>query len=139
MSDLEENGHAALASVQTAWNAAAQPWNPRSLSAIYTDDALLFGGRPQHSVGADAIHDYFAAYDGIIISASLELRDQSLIQIGPQCFVAQGYGEFSFVLVAERVTKSLLRTTLTIVRQNHWRLCQHHFSPLPASPPLGAC
>src|SRR5262245_35298774 len=75
------NGHAAaLAQVQAAWNAAARNWDPPALTAVYTQDALFFGGRPGHCVGADAILDYFASYAGIIESASLELLEQHVLE-----------------------------------------------------------
>ena len=84
--------------MQNSWNAAAKVWNPKALAALYADDALFYGGRPGHSVGAAEIQAYFASYDGIIQSAVLDLIDQELVQISPESFMAQGLGAFSFVL-----------------------------------------
>jgi uncharacterized protein (TIGR02246 family) len=131
-------GPEALAAVQEAWNGAARRWDPVALAAVYTPDALFFGGRPGHAVGACAIRDYFASYDGIIESGSMELMDQHIMAIAPTCLLAQGYADFSFVLSGGRSTKALLRTTLLIVLQDgQWKICQHHFSPTPSAPPLG--
>jgi uncharacterized protein (TIGR02246 family) len=132
-----DDANTALAAVQAAWNAGAWPWNPDALTAVYTADALFFGGRPHHSVGSDAIREYLASYAGVIESATLELVEQHFVRVGPDCFLAQGYGEFSFVLSGNRTSRSRLRTTLVIVLQpNGWRIRQHHFSAPPDTPPI---
>ncbi|MBB5406303.1 uncharacterized protein (TIGR02246 family) [Paraburkholderia sp. HC6.4b] len=139
MNRLIAAGNVALASVQAAWNVGAQNWDSDALTRVYTKDALFFGGRPGHSVGTDAIRDYFASYQGVIESAALELVEQHLIELGAGCFLAQGYGNFSFTLSGNRMTRSHLRTTLVIVLQDgEWRILQHHFSAKPESPPIGA-
>ncbi|WP_025602086.1 YybH family protein [Burkholderia sp. WSM2230] len=128
---------AALAIVQAAWNAAARDWNPDALTGIYTADALFFGGRPGHSAGSDAIRTYFASYDGVIRSATLALVEQHFIQLGDDCFLAQGYGDFAFVLGDGKTSRSRLRTTLVIALQlGEWKIRQHHFSTSPEAPPL---
>ncbi|WP_028221444.1 YybH family protein [Paraburkholderia oxyphila] len=128
---------AALARVQAAWNAAAHRWDADRLTAVYTDDALFFGGRPGHSVGAGAIRDYFASYEGVIESATLELVEQYFTHLADDCFLAQGYGEFSFVLSGGRPSRSRLRTTLVVaLQQGEWKIRQHHFSTTPESPPI---
>ncbi|MBN3773435.1 SgcJ/EcaC family oxidoreductase [Burkholderia sp. Se-20378] len=127
----------ALAIVQAAWNAAAQNWNPDALAGVYTADALFFGGRPGHSTGSDAIHAYFASYVGVIRSATLELVEQHFIRFGDDCFLAQGYGEFAFVLGDGNTSRSRLRTTLVIASQaGEWKIRQHHFSTSPETPPI---
>jgi uncharacterized protein (TIGR02246 family) len=128
---------AAFAQVHAAWNAAARHWDADRLTAVYTVDALFFGGRPGHSVGAGAIREYFASYEGVIESATLELVEQQFIRLADDCFLAQGYGEFSFVLSGGRPSRSRLRTTLIVVlRQGEWKIRQHHFSTTPESPPI---
>jgi uncharacterized protein (TIGR02246 family) len=129
----------ALQAIQDAWNAAARTWNADGLAAIYTEDALFFGGRPGHFIGANAIRDYFASYEGIIESGAMSLVDQHVIRLDSDTLLAQGHVEFSFVLSGGRSTRSRLRTTLTLVRDAsmRWKLRQHHFSPDPAAPPLG--
>lgn len=127
----------ALASVQASWNAAARRWDAGALTAVYTDDALFFGGRPGHAVGANAIHDYFASYEGVIESATLDLVEQYFVQFTDHCFLAQGFGEFSFALGGGRQSRSRLRTTLVIEQQRgQWKIRQHHFSASPESPPI---
>jgi uncharacterized protein (TIGR02246 family) len=127
----------ALAVVQASWNLSARNWDVDALTAVYTDDALFFGGRPGHAVGPRAIREYFASYEGVIESATLELVEQHFIPVTDDCFLAQGFGEFSFVLGDSRTSRSRLRTTLLIVRQqNEWKIRQHHFSASPESPPI---
>lgn len=128
----------ALKSVQDAWNAAAKIWNPEKLGHLYLEDALFYGGRAGHSVGSDAIKSYFGSYTGLIKSAHLELVEQEIRRLDDSSFVAQGYGDFAFVLEGGISTKSVLRTTLIIVKQdNVLRIRLHHFSVTPAVPPLG--
>ena len=74
--------------VQAAWNAAARDWNADALTGVYTTDALFFGGRPGHATGHEAIRAYFASYDGVIQSATLELVEQQFIRFGDDCFRA---------------------------------------------------
>jgi ketosteroid isomerase-like protein len=137
MVSVNDEGRRALESVQAAWNHAARHWNPTALAEIYTEDALFFGGRPGHTVGASAIRDYFASYEGVIESATMELVEQHLVELAPRCFLAQGFVDFVFSLTGQRITRSTLRSTLIIVLQDPPKIRQHHFSASPAAPPLG--
>jgi len=132
--------HHPLAIVEYTWNAAATPWNPPCLAAIYTSDALFFGGRPGQSIGAAAIQQYFESYNGVIIEGAMQLVDQQVLEVAPGCQLAQGYVQFKFLLVDGRRTESRLRTTLLLVESsNTWKIRQHHFSTSPDAPPLGSC
>ncbi|SAK77159.1 YybH family protein [Caballeronia ptereochthonis] len=127
----------ALATVNAAWSAAAQRWDADAFAALYTEDALFFGGRPAHSIGRDAIRAYFASYEGVIDSASLELEEQHVMTLASDCFVAQGYGVLSSRFPGNRDSRSRLRTTWIIaLRDGEWRIRQHHFSGLPEKPPI---
>ncbi|VXC80704.1 conserved hypothetical protein [Burkholderia sp. 8Y] len=132
-----DGARSALRAVQASWNMSARDWNADALTAVYTDDALFFGGRPAHAVGASAVREYFASYEGVIESATLELVEQHFILITDDCFLAQGFGEFLFVLGGDRQSRSRLRTTLVIAREHgEWKIRQHHFSNIPESPPI---
>ena len=138
MNPAANDMHAAVAAVAQAWTAAASPWNADALTDLFTADALFFGGKPEHSVGAPAIRDYFASYQGVILSAALRLVEQQVLQLQPGCLLAQGYGDFSFLLAGDRATRSRVRTSLLLVLQDgRWKIRQHHFSPAPSAPPLG--
>ncbi|MFT3819298.1 MAG: SgcJ/EcaC family oxidoreductase [Rubrivivax sp.] len=130
--------HRILRTVQDAWNAAARHWDAQALAAVYTADALFFGGRPGHAVGTEAIRAYFASYDGVIECAAMTLVEQAVIVLGPEGFLAQGHAEFDFVLTGRGASASRLRTTLLLAgTPQGWKIRQHHFSPVPAQPPLG--
>ena len=127
-----------LTQMQQSWNQAARVWNPRGLAALYAEDALFYGGRAGHSVGAGAIEGYFSSYDGVLRSAVLTLIEQEIVKINDGSFMAQGLGSFAFVLEDGRATKSVLRTTLVLVKlKGHWKIQLHHFSVTPSVPPLG--
>lgn len=129
---------AALTEIETLWNAAASPWDPAALSELYLDDALFFGGRAGQSVGRAAIRRYFESYAGVIVSARLELVEQHILRLDSVSLLAQGYGDFSFVLAGQVETRSKLRTTLLVVlTANGLRIRTHHFSVTPEAPPLG--
>src|SRR4051794_32736492 len=69
-------GEAALRAVERDWNAAARDWNTAALAALYTDDAVFFGGRPGHSVGQAQVRNYFESYAGMFTTVRLALVDQ---------------------------------------------------------------
>lgn len=119
------------------WSAAAAAWDAAALAALYAHDAMLLGGRDGHAVGREAIRAYFESYAGVILSAQLTLHDQELRLLGETALVAQGFGDFAFTL-STGPTRQLMRTTLVL----DWRggktlIRTHHFSPVPAAPPLG--
>ena len=84
MPDLTElsEGETALRAVERDWNAAAQHWNSAGLVALYTEDALFYGGRPGHAVGHAKVREYFDSYVGTLAAARLALVDQELRKLG---------------------------------------------------------
>lgn len=127
-----------LAAMAQAWTAAAQDWDPAALAGLYSHDAVLFGGRPGLASGGAAIADYFESYRGVILSASLELSGQTLLNVGETALLAQGFGLFAFVLGGGKPTRQEMRTTLLLDWASGETLIRaHHFSPVPAAPPLG--
>ena len=127
----------ALAAVQRDWNAAALNWNVDGLAAVYTDDAVLFAGRPGIAIGQSQIRDYFVSYANDLKSTSMELVDQYLLQLSEDVVLAQGYVKFQFASLSGKQGGALMRTTLTLVkRQGAWKLIQHHFSMTPDAPPI---
>ena len=127
-----------LAAIIAAWNRAAQDWDPAALTRLYSQDAVLFGGRPGLASGNAAIAAYFESYRGVILSASLDLSDQTLLDVGENALLAQGFGLFAFVLAGGKPTRQEMRTTLLLDWSSGETLIRaHHFSPVPAAPPLG--
>ena len=129
---------AEMESYLASWNAAASVWDCERLAECFTEDGLFFGGRPTHSVGRQAIEDYFRSYIGTISSCTLRVREQHVFNLEPDCFVAQGFGDFSFVLSDGLHTQSVVRTTLVLVcQQDRWKARLQHIAPIPKKPPLG--
>lgn len=127
-----------LDAVLKSWNREAGNWSSQHLSSLYTKDALFFGGRTGQSVGGEEITAYFNSYFGVILSANLKLVEQHILSLSDDCIVAQGFGEFDFVLQGNKSTHSRLRTTLVICKVgDEWKIRVHHFSTIPEAPPLG--
>src|SRR3979409_133288 len=87
---------AVLSLIENQWNEAARNWSPEAFTAIYTDDALFFGGRPGFFVGRERIEQYYRSYVGVVSSAALKYSDQSFIELAPGTVLAQGFAHFSF-------------------------------------------
>ncbi len=128
---------AALRAVERGWNAAARDWNPAGLAALYTEDAVFYGGRPGHSVGRQQVSAYFESYVGMFTHVGLALIDQELRALGDDVCLAQGYARFSIDLAAGGTTTAVLRSTLVLVRRPEgWLIAQHHFSATPDTVPI---
>ena len=126
-----------LEQVLSEWNEAAANWNVEGLASLYTPDALMFGGLPGHSVGYAGMRDYFRAYADRLAGANLTLIDQYIVALGPEAYTAQGFGIFRFQLIDGRQTGTTMRTSLLLEQRNdRWRIRQHHFSAIPAKPPI---
>lgn len=129
---------AVLEALAARWSRASSTWDVAALTDLYTDDALLFGGRAGLAAGRAAIGAYFDSYRGVIRAATLALVEQHVLAIDEACFFAQGFAEFGFALGTGAQTHSRLRSSLLVVREGGGRIRAHHFSPIPEAPPLGA-
>ncbi|MDB5856378.1 MAG: hypothetical protein JWQ76_67 [Ramlibacter sp.] len=127
----------ALQEVLASWNRAAESWDVEALAALYTEDALMFGGRPGLAVGVAGMRGYFGSYVDVLASAHLALVDQYLVELAPEVYLAQGFGVFKFGRVDGGQTGTTMRTTLVIARRDgRWKIRQHHFSSIPDKPPI---
>ena len=132
------DARAALDQVVADWNRAGSTWNATGLAATYADDGLLFGGRPGHAVGRASIQGYFASYDGVILAGAMQMHETEFRTLADDCVLAQGMVDFTFTLTGDEQTRSTLRATLVLRREaDRWRIVDHHFSTIPAAPPLG--
>jgi uncharacterized protein (TIGR02246 family) len=118
------------------WSAAASPLDPDKLSALYTRDAMFFGGLPDHYVGREQVKRYFSHYVPILSSIELRLRDMAVLT-ADRLTLGQGFADFTFTLPSGTTTFASLRATLGVVEQDGgWAICLHHFSPPPLVPPV---
>jgi uncharacterized protein (TIGR02246 family) len=132
-------GETALRAVERDWNAAAEHWDTAGLAALYTEDALFYGGRPGHAVSHAKVREYFDSYVGTLAAARLALADQELRKLAEGVYLAQGYAAFDFDLAAGGASHAVLRSTLILThRPEGWRIAQHHFSSPPSEPPIPA-
>jgi len=131
-----ERWTSALAQVLAGWNRAAATWDVDALTAMYTEDVLMYGGRPWHSVGHAGLRDYFQSYAGMMKTCHLELTEQTIIELAPDTLLAQGLGLFRFGLADGRSTGATMRTTWVLAGwQERPLIRQHHFSNIPDKPP----
>ena len=131
------DGEAALRAVERDWNVAAWAWDPVGLAALYTEDAVFYGGRPGHSIGRDQVKAYFDSYAGMFTTVRLALVDQELRTLADGVYLAQGYAAFDFELAAGGTSQAVLRSTLVLIRRPEgWRIAQHHFSATPTALPI---
>ena len=138
-STVHSEGETALRAVERDWNAAAEHWDAAGLTALYTEDAVFYGGRPGHAVGPAKVREYFDSYIGTLAAARLALVDQELRKLAEGVYLAQGYAAFDFDLVAGGASRAVLRSTLVLTRRPEgWRIAQHHFSSPPAEPSIAA-
>ena len=91
--------------------------------ALYTDDATLFGSKPELSVGRAAIRAYFAA-----LGPQVSVRRYPMprvVYLPPDVAASAGHVDF-----ADGETVMPYRMTWMLVRQaGNWRIAQHHGSP----------
>ena len=138
-STVRSEGEMALRAIERDWNAAAEHWDTAGLAALYTEDALFYGGRPGHAVGHAKVREYFASYVGTLAAARLALVDQELRKLAEGVYLAQGYAAFDFDLAAGSASRAVLRSTLVLTRRPEgWRIAQHQFSSPPSEPPIPA-
>ncbi len=127
----------ALENVQARWNDAAKNWDVAALTALYTKDALMYGGRPDMSVGLPGVNRYFSSYSEMLTSANLDLKDQVVVELASDMYLAQGFGVFGIRLKSGKDVGTTMRTTLLIVnRDGEWKILDHHFSSSPEAPPI---
>ena len=119
------------------WSDAASPLSPDAIAALYTPDALFFGGRPDHYIGRASVREYFESYRDMLASIKLTIRDAHFAEASDRFLLAQGTADFTFGLVDGRITLASLRATLALRRSDAgWMICLHHFSPPPEVPPV---
>lgn len=135
--DVEIERRRVLDDVAHRWSAACTPLRPADVAALYTKDALFFGGLPDLYAGRLAVTAYFEEYRSTLHSMTLTLRGGHLIGQGEDAFLFQGFADFLFNLPDGRQTRATLRATLALVRMRDlWLIRLHHFSPPPKKPPI---
>ena len=106
------------------------------MAALYTQDAVFFGGFPEHYVGREQVEAYFRSYKDVL--ASIELAFSDIVSARAESMLLyQGFADFKFGLTDGRTTFNRLRATLILERvSTTWQIKLHHFSPPPSEPPV---
>jgi uncharacterized protein (TIGR02246 family) len=112
------------------WNSALGSGDPRQVSALYSDDALLLPTLSATSrANREAITDYFATFLAQAPEGRIDTRE---IRLG--CNQALDAGTYSFLLhpPAEEPRRVQARYTFVYVYRNgDWRILHHHSSLMP--------
>jgi len=112
--------------LQALWADAfgRQEWE--FLASLYTDDAQLFGGKPDLFTSREGVRRYFEAMPpGAALTA--KFGAQHVVQIAPDVIVSAGDVAFRR---AGALEPRQHRITLVIAnRAGQWRIASHHASP----------
>ncbi len=94
-----------------------------SHSALYTEDAMLFGSIPELVVGRSAIRDYFGGRGPDVHVA--EYAFPRVVMLSDTMAATAAHVDF-----ADGETPMPYRVTWMLVKQDgNWRIAQHHGSP----------
>jgi uncharacterized protein (TIGR02246 family) len=112
--------------LQTHWAAAFGQRDWKLLAALYTDDAQLFGGKPELFTSREGVRRYFEAMPPVGLVA--EFGSQHVVQAGHDAIVSAGDVTFRRTVPAAEPRPH--RITMVLVRRDgQWRIASHHASP----------
>ncbi len=136
--NIQMLGDEALRCIEEKWRKGGVPYSPELLTALYTEDALFYGGLAALYSGRDEIRGYFEHYVGLVASSVITLRDQQLVALSNEIIAAQGIVDFAFGLPDGRSTALTQRSTLIMQRvgRKDWRIRLQHFSVQPSATPV---
>jgi uncharacterized protein (TIGR02246 family) len=116
-----------VAQMQGRWAAAFARADADGLAALYTDDALFFGSKPELYLRASGVRRYFETLAKGYEAAAF--ADTQAVEIGADLIVCAGFVTFTGERDGERFSV-LYRMSWTLVRAGgDWRIASHHASP----------
>jgi uncharacterized protein (TIGR02246 family) len=106
-----------------AWIAAFNAHDLDAHASLYTEDAMLFGSRPDLSIGRAAIREYFAKRGpGVHVE---RYHKPHVVQLSPEAAATAAHMDF-----ADGEIPSPYRVTWMLVKRGgNWLIAQHHGSP----------
>lgn len=109
--------------VHAQWIAAYDAHDLDAHVALYTEDATLFGGRPDLMLGHDGIRSYFSQFGQNDRVLSFPLPH--IVMIRDDVAAASGYVDFvdGGEIIPYRMTWLLVKD------DGDWKIAQHHGSP----------
>ena len=117
-----------VAAVERSWSEAFARNDWGALAALYTEDATLYGTKPELSAGRDAVRAY---YDGLPkgVFKGARFDAQVVRQVTADVLTASGPVTFEREVGGQK-SELAFRITLVLVRQDgNWRIAAHHASP----------
>lgn len=110
-------------SVHAQWIAAYNAHDLNAHVVLYTEDATLFGGRPDLMVGHAGIRSYFGQFSGNDHVKSFPMPH--IVMIKDDIAAVSGYVDF----VDDGQIIPYRMTWLLVKRNGDWKIAQHHGSP----------
>jgi uncharacterized protein (TIGR02246 family) len=113
--------------LQQRWSAAFGQRDWTALASLYTDDAQLFGGKPDLFTKRDGVLRYFEAMPaGAPMTATFGA--QHVVHLAPGVIVSAG--KIAFRHAGALAEPRPYRITLVLAFQDgQWRIASHHASP----------
>ena len=134
---LEQEGAGAIREIERLWRHGGAPYDPHALTALYTENALFYGGLPAHYVGQGEIERYFEYYRELVGTSSLAFRDLAFRRLSDSMIAVQGFVDFTFGLPDGQTSHATLRATLVLsLGLDGWRILLQHFSNPPLKTPV---
>lgn len=115
-----------VSGIMTQWAAAFRTLDAKTLSSLYSLNALFFGSNPNLYRGRDRVAAYF---NGLPLWPAPTVRFSDVVtsQASPDVISTAAAATF---IVAEDRAPLIVKLTWVIVRENDdWKIVSHHVSP----------
>ena len=115
-----------LAAVEARWKTAFARHDADAQAALYTEDALFYGGTMPLREGRDGVRAYFQAVRPEVKTA--EFRDWRAVRVAPGVIMAAGIAAFLIEDGAGTERREYRITWLLVERGGEWLIANHHVS-----------
>ncbi len=115
-----------LGDVEARWRAAFARRDADAQAALYTDDALFYGGTMPLREGRDGVRAYFRAVRPEARAA--EFREWRAVRVAPGVITAAGIATFLVEADGGTERREYRITWLLVERGGEWLIANHHVS-----------
>jgi uncharacterized protein (TIGR02246 family) len=113
-----------ITTVLDGWKAAIDNHEPKKVATFFTHDALFQGFRPAHSIGREAIAEY---YDSQPIGLTADYRILDARQLSDDAILGYQHVDFGF---SDRPTIPVHLTVLVRNVAGTWLIGHYHVSKI---------